>query len=339
MRLSLIRSAALVAFCTLNVGLMATPAMAGNGKKEIALLPKAASGVLVINVEQLVASALWKELFAMAATHPAVAGGLNEVKAKLGFDPLKAIRTLTVAVPSDLSKKDGLIIVEGTFDAAKLTTMIAQTDSAKQVTHEGAVIFVSPQGEGLCAMSNQILLGDVNAVKAALTAAKGKTKGTSVLNNAAVTKALSDVKNTSDVYGAVLLAAKDRKMMGPDAQGLSGLRGTIDMEKGLVLRAVMSFDKATEAQAVAAKVLTSITEMSQDPQAKMMGIDALAKKVKAQAKGNEVKFDIVLDEADITRIKGMASMMMMMMGGQGGGAPGGPPPGMAPLISPLPQGR
>ena len=55
------------------------------------------------------------------------------------------------------------------------------------------------------------------------TAAKGKTKGTSVLNNVAVTKALSDVKNTSDVYGAVLLAAKDRKMMGPDAQGSEGI--------------------------------------------------------------------------------------------------------------------
>ena len=306
--------------------LSASPALAGNGKDQLKSVPKDVGGVLVVNVEQLTKSALFQDLFKMVTAAPQAQASLNEFKTKLGADPLTAVKTFTIGFPPDL-QGPGLALLQITADIGKIEKAATESGlNGGKETYQGATLLKSAGDSGGGAMgltAGQLFLGKLEQVKAALDAAKGK--GASVEKNAPLAKLIGGAPTGNDVWFAAVVDGK--KATGEMAHAKT-IRGGLDLEKGVDLQLVVTMDAKAEADKLAAETKASLEQAKSQPQAKMMGLDAIASKISINAKGNDLEIKVPLDEADVNKLKATIGMMMMMAGaGGGGGGPGMGGPG------------
>lgn len=314
----------------LGAALCATPALAGNGKDQLKAVPKDFAGVLVVNLEQLNKAPLFQEIFKMMSASPEAQKGLADAREKLGMDPMAAIKTVVVAIPKGL-QGEGLVLATTAAAASKIEAAAVEAGMKGKETFQGATLLKADNGEAMGLMGDQIFAGRLNLVKDALTAAKGK--GGSLEKNAAVAKLVSAAPQSKDIWFAAHVAGQKQG----ELQHVKSARGGVDLEKGVDLHIVVTMDSAAEATKMATQAKTGLEQAKAQPQAKMMGLDAIANKMDIQAKGADIELHLPLDEADVNKLKGTIGMMMMMAGAAGGmgGGMGAPPP-TAPLQMPPP---
>ena len=100
----------------------ATPAKIDSNK----LLPDDTEAVVAINLKQLFESALIKKIDKKDSD-------TDKVKKEIGFDPTKDLDSIVFAIPGAGNGEKALIIVNGTFDAAKLQAKAEEAIKAKSV--------------------------------------------------------------------------------------------------------------------------------------------------------------------------------------------------------------
>jgi hypothetical protein len=315
LRKSLSAAAVAVALCS-------SPALAGNGRDQLKALPKDAAGVLVVNVEQLAKSPLFQDLFKMATANPQAQAGLAEFGKMIGMDPLTAVKTLAVALPKGFAGQ-GLVLLQTSADPKKIEAAATQAGMSSKETFNGATLLKAGDGSTLGMLGGQIFLGSNEQVKGGVGAAKGK--GASVEKNADLMKLVNAAPQTQDAWFAARI---DNAPPGELAHA-KALRGGVDLEKGVTVQLVVTMESDAEAKKLAEESKVQLDKAKNEPQAKMLGLDAIAGKVTFAAKAKDVEIKIPLDEADVGRLKSTIGMMMMMANGaaaggmQGGGMPGG----------------
>ncbi|HEV3237290.1 MAG TPA: hypothetical protein VGZ25_09900 [Gemmataceae bacterium] len=109
-----------LALATQGAAPSATPAKIDSNK----LLPDDTEAVVAINLKQLFESPLIKKLDKKDSD-------TDKVKKELGFDPMKDLESVVFAIPGGGNGEKALIIINGTFDAAKLQAKADEAIKAK----------------------------------------------------------------------------------------------------------------------------------------------------------------------------------------------------------------
>lgn len=123
--MSLAKSAALAFFA---LSLLSLPARAADVDK---LLPDDSSVVVFVDVGQILNSEFVKKQD-LTQVKKALKGneGVDQILTKAGFDPLKDLATMTMALEGDLVGNKGLVILRGKFNSARIAA--AAEDFAKK---------------------------------------------------------------------------------------------------------------------------------------------------------------------------------------------------------------
>ncbi len=120
---------------------LTTPARAGEVEK---LLPDDTEMVLSFNMEQAVNSAVFKK-YALSLIQNAMQTNseVQKVLQATGLDPLKDIQRITLAGALDFGQQDfdGVVIVNGKFDKAKLEQAAKASNAVKSMDIDGMTYF------------------------------------------------------------------------------------------------------------------------------------------------------------------------------------------------------
>jgi hypothetical protein len=121
---------------------------------DLTLLPVDSELVLGVNFTQLSQSAVWKQFVEPRLLSDSIKTKLGEFKAKCGFDPMTAVKSLSVGVKGLKSPKvEGVVVVHGADKTKAMACMDKLKGEAKdkaEITRDGDVTVITPKsGEPL----------------------------------------------------------------------------------------------------------------------------------------------------------------------------------------------
>jgi len=287
---------------------------------DLSLLPADSEVVLGLNFAQLQQSALWKQF--SPALMAKAASGLNDFKTACGFDPMEAIKSVSLGMKGlGGSTPDGIVVIHGP-DKGKVTGCLdkAKAEAAKnggEITQDGDVFMVKDKHGANTAwtfVGNETLIGAVgpSASKATLVAA---AKGGSPLKSSKTFVEMFSKINTKEslwvlVNGnAPFMAQAAKAGVKPKA-----VFGSVNVTDGLSVD--MRIRLATPEEA------TNLVKLAQqqtgNPQVKNM-----FDKLDVGADGSDVKFSVAMSQQKLTALMGMVGGALGSMMGGGGGMGGG----------------
>jgi hypothetical protein len=299
----------------------ATPSVVNQaGGDDLSLLPADSEMVMGLNFAQLQQSALWKQFSPKLMDK--MASGLAEFKAACGFDPLDAVKSVSLGMKGlGGNTPDGAVVVHG-LDKAKTTACVdkMKVEAAKkgtEITVDGDVFTVKDKSGSTTVMSfvnSDTLLGVVgpNASKDTLLAA---AKGGSTLKSSQTFVDMYSKINTKDSMW--LLINGNAPFMAKAAQ--AGVKpkavfGSINVTDGLTVDMRIRLGTAEEAT----NLVNMAKGQTNNPQVK-----AMFDKLDVTADGADAKIAIAMSNAKLQQLVGMIGGMMGGMMGGGGGM-GGP---------------
>jgi hypothetical protein len=294
-----------------------TPGVAVAAGDDLALLPADSEMVLGLNFAQLQQSALWKQ-FAPKLMEK-MEKGLNDFKTACGFDPMAAVKTVSMGLKGvGNDKPDGAIVVHG-LDKAKSMACLdkAKVEAAKQgseITVDGDVFTVKDKSGETTAwtfVGSDVLLGSVgpSASKDTLLA---MSKGGTGLKGSQTFLEMYGKVNTKDSLW--LFVNGNAPFMAKAAQ--AGVKpkavfGSVNVTDGLTVDMRIRLGSADEAKSL----VDMMKGQTSSPQVKQM-----FDKLDVTVDGSDAKIAVAMSNAKLQQLVGMVGGMM---GGLGGGA-GGP---------------
>lgn len=226
----------------LAVALALTPAFAPAAEVH-KLLPDDTSAVISVNVRQIMDSPLAKK-YALDLIKQAIndQAGAKKVLEALGLDPLKDIDQLIVAAP-DLSDTDeGLVIVTGKFDPAKIRNLAAEAakNQADQFKIHKAGDYTlyeikapdlpAPAFAAVADKNTLVIAPKQEYAVAALDKAAGKK--TTALKNKAMGALLQQIDGKQSVWVAVAGSALEKGIPGLDDPNVKEFLSKLDAVAG-----------------------------------------------------------------------------------------------------------
>ena len=295
-----------------------TPGVAVAAGDDLALLPADSEMVLGLNFAQLQQSALWKQFSPKLMEK--MSKGLNDFKTACGFDPMEAVKSVSMGLKGvGNDQPDGAIVVHG-LDKAKSMACLdkAKAEAAKQgseITVDGEVFTVKDKNGQLTAwtfVSADTLVGSVGpgASKDTVTAiAKG---GTSLKSSQTFLEMYSKVNTKDSLW---LFVNGNAPFMAKAAQ--AGVKpkavfGSINVTDGLTVDMRIRLGSADEAKSL----VDMMKGQTSSPQVKQF-VD----KLDVTVDGTDAKIAVAMSNQKLQQVVGMFAGMM---GGLGGGGMGGP---------------
>ncbi len=303
---------------TTTTGGGATP-VAVAGTDDLSLLPVDSEMVMGLNFAQLQQSALWKQfspkLMEKAATN------LAEFKAACGFDPLEAVKSVSMGLKGlGGTQPDGVIVVHGP-DKSKVMACVdkAKAEAAKQgtdITVDGGVFVVkdkSGQPSAFTFVNDNTLIGTIGTMgtKDGVLAA---AKGTSSLKSSAMFTEMYSKINTNDSLWLLMNGNSPAfSKMGSMGVKPKAIFGSINVTDGLTVDMRMRLGTPDEAK----QLVTMLQGQLNNPQVKQM-----FDKLDVAQDGSDAKFSVAMSNQKLQQLIGMVGGMMGgMMGGAGAGTP------------------
>ncbi|HSD86366.1 MAG TPA: hypothetical protein VLB44_02590 [Kofleriaceae bacterium] len=290
---------------------------------DLSLLPANSEMVLGLNFAQLQQSALWKQ-FAPKLMEK-MESGLAEFKAACGFDPMEAIKSVSMGLSGvGKDQPDGAIVIHG-LDKAKSMACLdkAKAEAAKkgtEITVDGDVFMMKDKGGSSTAwtfVNNDTMLGVVGPAATKdtlLAAAKG---GSSLKNSQTFTEMYSKINTKESLW---ILVNGNAPFMAKAAQ--AGVKpkavfGSVNVTDGLTVDLRIRLGSADEAT----QLVNMMKGQTQSPQVKQM-----FDKLDVTSDGADAKIAVAMSNAKLQQLIGMVGGMMGgMMGGAGGPGMGGTP--------------
>jgi hypothetical protein len=323
------RTGWLVAVVALGLGAAACDKKentAGGGKKvaaiggDVNLLPADSEVILGLNFSQLQQSALWQQF--SPALMAKAASGLSDFKTACGFDPMVAIKSVSVGLKGlGGSNPDGIVVIHGP-PKDKVTGCVekAKVEAAKngaEITVDGDVFLVKDERGRTSAwtyIGSDTLIGAIGpkASKATLLAA---AKGDAGAGTSQTFVEMYSKINTKDSVwvlingNASFMAQAARAGVKPKA-----VFGSINVTDGLSVD--MRIRLATPEEA------NSLVKLGKDQTASPQ-IKQMVDKLDIVADGADVKFILAMSQQKLTQLMGLfggaiGSMLGGAMGGMGG---------------------
>ena len=302
---------------------LGAPVSSVNGSSDdLSLLPVDSEMVLGLNFAQLQQSALWKQYSPKLMEK--MAGGLAEFKAACGFDPLDALKSMSMGMKGlGGQKPDGAVVIHGP-DKAKVLACLekAKTEAAKkgtEITVDGDVFLVKDKSGDTSAFTfvngNTLLgtMGSAGTKDGVLAAAKG----TSALKTSQTFVEMYSKINTNESLW-ILMNGNSPVFSKMGSMGVKpkAIFGSINLTDGLTVDMRMRLATADEA--------TSFVNMMK-PQMTNPQVKSMVDKLDVGTEGTDVKVSVGMSSQKLQALIGMVGGMMggMMGGGMGGGM-GGP---------------
>lgn len=295
----------------------ATPVAVAGGD-DLALLPVDSEMVMGLNFAQLQQSALWKQ-YAPKLMEKA-GGDLAEFKAACGFDPMDAIKSVSIGMKGlGGTTPDGAIVIHGPEKAKVMACMDkAKAEAAKkgsELTVDGDVVLVKDKSGNNTAftfVNDSTILAVIGASAtkdAVLAAAKG---GSALKSSPAFVEMFSKINTGDSLWMLMNGNSPAFSKMGAMGVKPKAVFGSINVTDGLTLDMRIRLGTPDEAKNLVAMLQGQIN----NPQVKQM-----FDKLDVTQDGSDAKFSVAMSNQ---KLQQLASMVGGMMGGMMGGGMGGP---------------
>jgi hypothetical protein len=298
----------------------ATPVAVAGGD-DLALLPVDSELVMGLNFAQLQQSALWKQFSPKLMDK--ISTDLADFKAECGFDPLEAMKSLTIGMKGlGGTTPDGVIVVHGPEKAKSLACFDKMKAKAaakgSEITVDGDVVLVKDKNGGNTAFTftnDNTMVGVVgpNATKdAVLAAAKG---GSTLKSSPTFVEMFSKINTNDSIWGLANGNSPAFSKMGGMGLKPKAIFGSVNVTDGLTLDMRIRTEKADDAKSFVATMQGQIN----NPQVKQM-----FDKLDVVADNADIKISVAMSNQKLQQLVGMLGGMMGGMMGGGMGGPTGP---------------
>lgn len=290
--------------------LTAPTAHAGKAAAGYGLVPGDAMGVLSVDLDALRAAPLYKDLRAMIVQ---AAGGeevFNSVKTMTGLDPDKDLKAVVMAFAPGFGTKNENFVLAVQAKANTKQIMAAMKKEGAKFTESKSKggAYWQIDGEGALGFRGDwIVLAPLtwwSEADAGKVGGKMRAKGLAGL--------VAGLDGKATMAGAIVLPADIRQQIDadPNMAGLHSVATSLTLAKGLAAKLTLVMADAKRATDLAAALQTQIKAVAAEPQAKEMGLDAVATGavIKATAKAVDIQF--TLSDATIKQLMGMVGAMM-----------------------------
>ena len=273
-----------------------------------------------------------KNLMGMLMMNPKAKAGLSKFQTQFGLDPFKDIKSVTGHVTLKARGTEPLMLlhIEGKFNQELfLKGLTAEGNQFSKETVNGKTLHVSTANKSaLTFIPSGVLMGTPDEIRNAVKGAK--YGGILAAQQAKLT-------NGGDLWFVAQFPEAMRKEMqlsNPAMANASALRGYLDFATGLHLSLITELGNAQEASQAAQKLVATIDQAKQSPQAAMFM--NMVNKFSAQAKGNELVIDLPLNQEEVNQIQAIIGMMMMSLTANQAAAGQGAPsfPGLKAPVAP-----
>jgi len=260
----------------------------------LAFLPADVSTVVAIDIESTRGTNFFKDMQKELVDLSGYGREMAQLKKDTGIDVMADAKLVVYAGPDELIKKakESLVIVEGSFDPAKLKDFLAKKSKLPVVEKQGAGGTYYAVGDkaafafrGTFAVYGSTALFD-KAI-AAQAAGGGKTKVQALVNR---------FKGATNGFAVVGGSGQLKKFLGKsfgDVQDVKSAGITFDFTKGVAIQVVGIFADAGKASAVAASLEKDLKKTAADPEYQEVGLD----KVTIKSSGAEVTMSLVAEGA------------------------------------------
>jgi hypothetical protein len=288
----------------------ATGAVASS--EDLSLLPVESELVLGINWQQVQGSALWKQFVEPKMMTGENAKNLSDFKAKCGFDPMTAVKTISLGLKNLSSNSpDGVVVVHG-VDKAKtlacLDTMKPEMEAkGTEYTRDGDVaLFKDKKGTAMgLTFTNDSTAVAVIGAQANLAGVKQVATGGSKLKDSdAFRDMYSKVRTGDSLWGLMNGNSPVFDKMGNMGIKAKAVFGSLNVTDGLSLDL-----RIRAADAAGAQQLASMSKQQLGQASKMFDQSDVV------ADGNDVKYTMVMSAA---KLQNMIQQFGGMLGGLGG---------------------
>jgi hypothetical protein len=284
--------------------------------EDLSLLPLDSELVLGINVGQIQQSALWKQFVEPKMMTAETTKKLGEFKAKCGFDPMTAIKTVSVGLKGLANEKpDGVVVIHGvdkTKTFACLETMKAEMAAdGTEYTHDGGIgMFKAKDGPPVAlTFVNDSTAVAVLGEQANAAGVKAVTMGNSALKSSPpFLDMYSKVKTTDSLWGLMNGSSKVFDKMGSMGVKAKAMFGSLNVTDGLSLDLRLRLETPD-----AAAQLTEMSKQQMAQAAKMFD------QIDVAASGSDVKYTIVLSNQKLQQLIAQFGPMLGAFSGMGGG--------------------
>ncbi|MBS1122386.1 MAG: hypothetical protein H6Q90_4614 [Deltaproteobacteria bacterium] len=286
---------------------------------DLSLLPVDSEVVMGLNFSQLQQSQLFKQFVEPLMMKGDFQTKLNEFKTQCGFDPLQAVKTVSIGMKGiGATKPDGVIVVHGAEKAKVMDCfekMKAEAKKDAEVTRDGDIIIIkSNKGGDTVAFqfvndTTALMVMGANATKDGIKAAAA---GTSTLKSSAAFVEMYSKINIQDSMW-LLMNGNSKAFDKAAAMGFKpkAVFGSLNVTDGLTLDLRMRLDSADQA-----------TQIAQMGKSQAAGAASMFDKLDIVSDGADVKVSIALSNA---KLQSLIKQFGGLLGGMGGmGSMGGP---------------
>ena len=263
-------------------------------------VPAEVSTLIAIDLEGARTTPFFKELQKEIIDLTGYGRDLAQMKREAGLDVIASVKTIVYAGPDDVIKKakQSLVILEGTFDQAKIKDYYAKKSKVPLTEKTSAIGPYFEIGDGACVAfkDNFAVFGSKSLFESALAARAANQGG----KNAKVASLVARFKGSKHGFGVISGSTQLKKFLGKDFGQIQDVKGAamgFDFSGGFNLKIVGLFGDGGKATSVATSVKSELAELVADPELKEIGIDDELAKVTAVAAGSEVKIELTLDGA------------------------------------------
>ena len=322
------------AVLALGVLLAAQPACnrtsgSGAAKDDLALIPRDADVVLMVNLTQARDSALWKKAVDKVNTDPKAKKDYDDFVKKCSFDPMKEVDSVFLAFPQNVAEqKEFAVLIKGKFSPETVINCMKLTAKEKNETitetdYNGTKLYgqEGKQPTFLAALGKRgVAVGGKEWIKHIVDLNAGKGAIQSAKENAPLVDLIKRTRTSDALWWAGIVPPSLVDKMGSNPQmapikSLKSVSGSVDPSKGVNLAAYL--DLGSDADATALKTLATeqITKLKTTPAVQMMGMSPFIDTITVDAKKNTFLLTINMNQQQVddltTRVAGMAKQFGM----------------------------
>jgi len=261
-------------------------------------LPESVSTLVAVDLEASRTTPFFKDLQKELIDLTGYARDIAQMKKEAGFDVMANAKLVIYAGPDEVIKKakESLLIVEGTFDPAKIKDFFTKKSKVPVTEHKGAggTYYLIGDSSAMAFHGNFAIFGSKAMFESALAAKAAGGKKTKV---AAL---VGRFKGAKGGFAVITGSAQLKKFLGKDFDDVQDVKSagmTFDFSKGFALEIVGVFADAGKAGAVAKSIQTDLSKMAGEPDYKEVGLDTALGKIQTKAAGTEVQMKLELEGA------------------------------------------
>jgi hypothetical protein len=294
---------------------------AGGVGDDLSLLPVDSEMVLGLNFSQLQGSQLWKTFVEPKMMTGDAVKKFAEFKDKCGFDPMSAVKTVSVGLKGLNSKQpEGAFVIHGAEKDKVLSCLDKMKDEitkdGTEYTRDGDVaLFKDKNGPGVAItfINDTTALGTIGTA-GTKDGVKAAAAGGSALKTSPAFVDMYGKINTNDSLW-LLMNGNSKLFDKAAAMGVKpkALFGSLNVTDGLTVDFRMRVDTPDQAK-----------QFADMAQGQLKQAEKMFDKISITNEGNDIKLSVVLSNQKLQALIQQVGSMMSAFGGMGGGGMGGP---------------